>query len=814
MSKLNNLCFTAILAVLWSCVSTAYASNIVSTSDALSIQEIEDGTIDIISLAPPNASGISINEFDSFEVESKSLKLVNVPTYQNVNDEDQSVNAASLIVIRANNISLNNNVTLIGPAADIVFLTNTPSGSIECVNCSFNNFLRLGLLAAHGADLTSDTSALGTLSAGLTSGAVIDGLYAPGVIGLDIFASGVALTGTIDTHTRAMTDTRGGYTHVAHGNLRIGSALTSLMIGDLEWDYEKHEVQAVNGYTGDYVLGGSIYSTGVKVSVAGDIEINTNIDTRTDLVSSVSYKGGAHIPIEEVEVYSFVDGAVQINQSIVSGGLVKLAANDDLSIGSSSYIEAKKAELIAVDNIENLGDVNANHIALGGNAVVNEGNLYGDQLVEVWAETEVMNQYGGHVSADTVRMVSETSVVRNGSRTPFRSREIDAAGVLGILSHSYVADLNVTKLGTYYSLNYSPADATGVTMAASNTAHIDARRLEVRAVGFENINPYYQRVPEDETLLYLSRERLNQVRVSVEDYMAIQASSYVLNSSAQLLQNGPAGTMGVHTAVFANERYRVETILDNYMTTEMSEGEIPWDDDASSTVMENSEFLTTKTVAYSPPGSIVAMGNFENISTQSFLNNTAYVEIFGNATVDTPYIKDYGIENQALARNDVTNIYFTDSYLGVIGTYSASTQAVDPNELDSLFYVHGDFIASADYLEHDANALFVNHSPLDYFINQAIEMLMEEEYDSDPLMWADEVTQEDIEIAKMSDDLVVDWVESEYVDWYEAGAYIDTTLSQVGTGSTSYSMFDTLKNLYNDIVDSLSEFYNEIIWWE
>ncbi|MFL0805486.1 MAG: hypothetical protein K6L81_17365 [Agarilytica sp.] len=814
MSKFNKRRFIASLVILWGCMlHAAYASNVISTNGALSVQEIEEGATDIVTLAPPNASGISINEFDTFEVETKSLKLVNVPTYQTVNDQDESVNAASLIVIRANEITINNNVTLLGPAADIVFLTNTPTGSIECLNCSFNNFLRLGLLAAYGADLTPDSTALGTLSTGLTSGAVIDGLFAPGVIGLDVLANGVALTGTIDTHTRAMTDTRGGYTNVAHGNLRIGSALTSLMIGDLEWNYESHTIESVNGYSGDYILGGSILSTGVKVSVTGDIEVDTDIDTRTDLISSVSYKGGAHIPIEEVEVYSFVGGAVQVNQSVVSGGLVKLAANSDLNLASTSYVEANKAELIAVESIENLGEVNANRIALGGEFVANEGSLYADQLVEAWAQKDIMNRYGGHISADTIRLVSEESVVRNGSRTPYRSRDIDAKGVLGILTNSYIADLDVTKLGTYYSLNYNPADATGVSMADSNTAHINARRLEVRAVGFENINPYYQRVQEDESLIYLSRERLNQVRVSVEDYLAIQASSYVLNSSAQLLQNGPAGTMGIHTAVFANERYRVETILDNYMITETTMGDNPWDDEASSAITVNSELLTTKTVAYSPPGSIVAMGDFENISTQSFLNNTAYVEIFGSATVDTPYIKDYGIENQALLRSDVREIYFTDSYFGVIGTYSASTQAVDPNELDSLFYVHGNFIASADYLEHDANALFVNHSPLDYFINQAIENLVET-YDQDPLYRADEVTQEDIEVAMLSDEIVVDWDRSEYIDWYEADAYIGSTTHVVESGSTSYSLFDTLKNLYTQITDTLSEFYNEIIWWE
>ncbi|MFL0801539.1 MAG: hypothetical protein K6L80_13885 [Agarilytica sp.] len=849
MSKLNKLIFISVLTILWGCnLPSVYASTIVSAGGVLSIQEVENGAADALTLAVPNASGISINEFDSFEVETKSLKLLNFPSYRNINGQDEAVNAAELIIIRADHVKIRNNITLLGPGADIVFLTNTPSGSIECVYCSFNNVMRLGLLAASGANLSADATDLGVLNSGSVSEITVTDLFAPGVIGLDILTSTLSLSGDIDTHTNSMTDSRGGYTGVAHGSLIIGTASTNVMIGDLAWNYENHKIESVNESSESHVLNGVIKSTGIKVSVVGDLELNTILDTRTDLISSVSYKEGTHIPIEGVEVYTYAGGALDVNGSLVSGGVVTLSSTENLELGGATYLEANRVELIAVDNIKNLGEVHANHIALGSDIVVNEGGLYGDRLLEAWAQKEVMNQYGGHISADTVRLVSEESVVRNGSRTPYRSKNYEAEGVLGLLPNSYVAELDATKIGTYYSLNYNPATAVGVAMADSNTAHIDARQLEVRAVGFENINPYYKSVADDESLVYLSRDRLNQVRVSVEDYLAIDASSYIVNSSAQILQNSPTGMVAMHTALFANERYRVETILDYYSSSETDNDYDPLLTGQSGSLTVTDEILGTRTVAYSPPGSIVSMGYFENKSTQSFLNNTAYVEIFGNATVDTPYIKDFGFENQGVARTTASGHYTSiafDQYASA-SAFSQATQAVDPNELDSLFYVHGDFIANADYLEFDADALFANHSPLDHFINQTIDMLIEENYshlgDGDVLYngteyyqegppvpirtintvrtdWTSYSDQTDIDTAKESDVLTIHHIDEKTKTTthygYIAGAEDVVVVEDITHTSTdTFSLFDELKRLYDSMIESLSEFFNEVVWWE
>lgn len=822
------------------------ASNIVPSDPAITQLQVEDGTVDVVSLLPANEHGISVNFFDTFQVDSRSLKLANVTHYVDNGSGEESVGPAELVVIIASDIDIQNAITMVGPASDIVFLTDSPTGSINCDGCSFNNFLRVSLLAAQGSNIDVESSELGELSSGLSSSVSLNDVYASGVIALDILGAQVSNLGVIDLNARAMLDARGGYTNIATGNLLVGTGLTNIIVGDHVWNYENQQLILVESYSGEHTLGGFIHSPEVKISVSGDFTLDTNIDTRTDLISSVSYKNGAHIPGEGIDVYSYSEGNIEANGNLISGGLIKLAANDDLVINSSSYIEANQVELIAVDKIENQSDVNGVDVALAGNQVINEGSLAADLLVEIWAKNEVMNQYGGHITADAVRLMSDASVVRNGSRTPYRSRDIEAVGILTLLQNSYVADLNASKLGTYYSLNHNPAEATGVSMPSKNTAHIDARQLEISAVGFENINPYYQRVAEDESLVYLSRDRLNQVRVSVEDSVVISASSYIVNSSAQLMQNSSTGMMAMHTALFANERYRIETILDYYSVSETDNEYDPLLTGQSGSLTTTDEILGTRTVAYSPPGSIVSMGYLENKSTQSFLNNAAYIEIFGNATVDTPYIKDFGFENHGVGRTTSSGLYTGIAFdqFATSTAFSQASQAVDPNELDSLFYVHGDFIANADYLENDGNALFTNHSPLDYFINQTIEMLIEENYShigngaviaqlniSHPDFPVTERTvttvnsggyaysdQSDIDAAMSTNVLEIHYVDEKTrttTQYDLTGGGAQTTTEEViqHTGSDTFNLFDELKRYYDSIVDSISEFFEEVTWW-
>ncbi len=840
-----------IVGVLFMCVCLGVsASTIMPTTSGTTVVSADSGSVDIISLSPPNVFGISFNEFSAFDINSRSLKLANVPSYSGSGGDEQFSGPASLIVIKADNIDIQNKITLLGPAADIIFITNNQYGDITCINCTFNNFLRVTLAAAQGGVLDGNSSEIGNVSAGMSSVVSLNGAYAPGAIGFDVLANAIDLTGPIDTHQRAIRDTRGGYINVAHGNIKVGSGQVSLMLGDVTWDYDTHQISAVGAYAGSRSLGGSVASSSVKITSSTDLDLYTYIDTRSDLISSVTYKNGTYIPVEGIEVLGFVDASISVDAELKSEGTITLSAIDNLSLEKNAVIEAREVQLIAQGRLINNALVHGDVISLAGKRVVNQGNLSSNNELHIWAEQEVANQYGGYISGDHVVLVSETRAVRNGSRTPYISRDIETNDLLSVLQYSYVADLNATKLGTYYSLNYSPANASGVSMANNNTAHISARNLEIKAVAFENINPFYKRVTDD-TYLELSREKVDQVRISVEDNLSIKASSYVLNSSAQIIQNSPVGLVAIDTALFTNERYRVETIMGYSHESETTSENVDTSSEIIETVVTTTtvnELIGTHTVAYSPPGTIVAMGDFENKSTQSFLNSTAYIEIFGDGTFDTPYIKDFGFENQAIAKsetstNTTTVIDLSSLNIGSGGDYvtethykNSETQAVDPSELDSLFYVHGNFTSNADFLENDGNALFANYNPLDYFIQQAMDDLLQIQkyqdiisqdttssisgeaegtiFDFTTHIYNGNVNlnETDIDTIKAAGNISVSWSQTREVDAVVGGTASHSEESLGGTDN--YSLLDELKKLFDRLANYFSEFFNEIVWWE
>ncbi len=828
----------------------AFASTIVPNTTNTSVVSGDNGASDLVSLSPPNASGISVNRFDYFSVINRPVSLVNVPSYVGSNENEVFSGPAELIVIQAPTIDIQNTVTLLGPSADIVFITNNTAGDISCINCTFNNFLRISLLAGQGNVIHNEMADVGVLTSGVSAMVSLNGLYAPGALGVDVLGNIIYQTGVIDTHQRAIKDARGGYTNVAHGNLKIGSGQVNLMLGDVSWDYEAHQVVDVGDFAGARSLGGSIASTSVKITSSTDLELTVDIDTRTDLAASVTYKNGTFIPREGIEIYAFVDASVDVHSDLRSEGDITFSAVDNLELSASSSIEAKTAQLIAKGRVINHALVHAGSLSVAGRRVVNEGQLTADNALHVWAEQEVANQYGGYISGDHVILVSETRAVRNGSRTPYRSRDVETNDLLSAVQNAYVANIDARKLGTYYSLNYSPANATGVSLAASNTAHISADVLEIKAVAFENINPFYKRVSND-TYLELSREKIDQVRISAESNLSIKASSYIVNSSAQIIQNSPVGKIAIDTALFTNERYRVETIMDYSHASQTSSENLETNSELVETVVTTTtvdELIGTTTVAYSPPGSIVAMGAFENKSSQSFSNNTAYIEVFGNGIFDTPYIRDFGFENQGVAKSETsTNSTTTIDLSSIFGQNSnhvqennyqdTETQVVDPSELDSLFYIHGDFVANADFLENDGNALFANHNPLDLFIQDALDAIVsknkyEQIRNQDTTdVFAGEVESivfeitthihsgsanlrtSDIESIKAGGEITVDWSQVKDTHSTTNGMHNSST-TEIISGSDTYSLLDELKKLFDQLVNSFNEFFDEIVWWE
>ena len=251
--------------------------------------------------------------------------------------------------------------------------------------------------------------------------------------------------------------------------------------------------------------------------------------------------------------------------------------------------------------------------------------------------------------------------------------------------------------------------------------------------------------------------------------------------------------------------------------------------------------ISTRTVAYSPQGAIIALGKLQVKATENFLNNTAYVEVFGSATIDSPFLDSIGLENQAVS--STTTMYRRKST-------EVTRYVVDPQELDSLFFVHGNFTStaqnSAEYndgliaenSEDPYSTDFTNHNALDYYIVQTLDELFELAKDS--LHEVGVVTETnvygysgcyykcvveqtwdyfEVESATNSlasikaDGTIVVSSSQDYRYIYKEDGYITTNQIRTDTSQQEYSLYDELMRLYNQIKDSIMTFFNEVTWW-
>jgi len=805
MGTLNQLLSKLpLLLCLVSLNVTAFAA-VVPSGDGITVTSLEDSDTDVLQIRPPNAAGISVNHFSSFSVDNHRLNIVNLPVATAMGEPAQ--NAAETIVIIADTINLNNQVQLLGPASDILFLSTKSTGRITCYHCQIDNALKVGFATASpNSSIGVNSTQLGKFAANTHANMTIEQLRAPGVIAVDIISHNLALNGLIETHERTFKEADGSYRADPSGNLTVGTGSVNLFIGATTVDYDSNTIDAVRSTTAKHTLNGAINSSAVKISAAGSLDLRTLINTSTNLLSSTSYQNAAFIPEVGITVQTFAGGDLTVNKSLRTSNTISLNATGNLQIPSLlTHIEADDVELIAGGIATNLAAVNAERIHIAGNSVNNEGKLTAKVDVNIWAQKEIANQYGGLIKANLVRLHSVDQAVRNGSRTPYISRNTETNYLFDL--DNYIEGLDSTQLGTFYSLD-QPVNTTdsSLIMAEDNSAHIIADRIEVQGMAFENINPYYERADTQGNIV-LDRKYINQVSVSAEKYLGIYAVNYIVNSSAIIATNQPQSTFEVSTAMLTNERYRSTSLLDQ-QAYYYSRREIKVNVDAAYSYegvqVENNSEYGTNTLAYAPPGILFASGDFNLMSSQGFLNNTAYIEILSNAKINTPIINSIGLENQKISEYKLTgsgrcnyNHQETSTISGILGCryYEESIEKTtrtytveNPQELDTLFFIHGDLQANASL------GWFKNHSPLDKYIAQAIENVTPQEdvYDENsglviPNISPVNVSQDQIDAAK------------------ETG--------RIEVGSKSFSLIDEIKKIYNSMVDSVTNFFNELDWW-
>lgn len=820
-----------------------FASVITPTSDdsdQIHQFSLASENADLLHVKKANSSGISVNRFDTFEVSAKALKIANVKRQASDATEAQT----RLIVVIANNFVFENEIELLGPASDILFLSTSDTGAVSCNACVFKNFHRVTFAVASPESTISDNiQQIGKLNTASNGSISINNMSSPGLLALDLFSNTLSLDGEINLHQRADQDALGGYTQNENGAYTIGTGSVNINLGQIKWDYDNQLVEGVTYDASSTILNGSIKSVAVKVTSSSDLTINTHVDTRTNLVSSIRYKNQTYIANEGIIFQTIGNAYMNVNGNQSTNGVLAIKATGDLNFPTSlTYLEAGNVDIISGNKIVNDAFIKANNIKVAANTIKNEGRLDSDNELQVWADSYILNQYGGIMIADALKLQSKTSFIRNGSRKPYQSEESENNDLL-IFSNDYIEELNASQLGLFFmdGVTVDTSATSNFVMANDNSAHIGARTLEIVGTGFENINPYYKRVGDD-GVVALSRDQIDEVTVTGEDYLAIYTSNYVINSSAHMRMSSETGLFKIRTGMLTNERYRIQSILDKQEYSGANPG-------AYSTDLTT---ISSKTAVYSPPGHILSMGDLEVEATQGFVNNVSYVEVYDDAKIQTSTLNDIGLKHGSITK-DVSVVpsqvfrcwkrHWRTRCRWLPSTKTEITVTLNTlEEMDSLFFVHGDATSSS------VGEIFKNHEPLSSFRDVAIQTAIDRDFSQieDGVTnvtryygyhyWLGRIATSDtyetknistnIGSTSFSISVTTDAETKEYLGtklvpimvdgitiFIPVDDHADPVFQNTSTSTTEYSIADELIKLYDALVEVFTSLLNEIDWW-
>ncbi len=813
----NRSLLIGLSSLLFSLASLNAGASVITGADGQSvIFEGADGALDRFIVEPPNASHISFNALNSFSVD-RDLQVFNLPDGENP--------AADTVILYTDEANLAGRIEIVGPPSDLVILVKAPAAEVETLSCNHCEFLNvnrvtLAIVKPELMTVSTDMTALGTLSSVANSTMSITGLNAPGALSLEVLVETLDLSGEINLNQAVSNSSSAVYASDINGFKSVGTGAVNLYLGWSNWNYEQREIIGVlPGAPKTLSLNGSIKAPSVRVASSFPLAVNTSIDSRTDLLGTVMYQGSL-VAVDENVVVEAIGSNVSLtlNGQFYSEGSLDARASNDIVINPGTYAKAKEIKLIAVDQLLNDGSLDADDIFIAADDIENEGSFQSKGQVYAVAENYLVNQYGGVIRADDVRLESKNGLIRNGSKTPYKSA---AAANTNLLTYSsdYINTLSDIMMGAFYHPGVDVnTTSTNYVMAADNSANIIANTITIKSAAFENINPYYVLVDAAGQVI-LNRNYVDQILVSAEQSLAVDAGNYILNSSAQMIVNSETGVLSLKAALLNNERYRVETTFSKTEATSQDEGYFgPVD-------------ITTDTLGigvgvFSPPGMLSSMGDFRVQASQSLLNNTAYIEVFGDAYVDSPTVSSLGVVLHRFSQStsSVYSCLFYGSHLGgYCGPRAIEGEVqVDGRQLDTLFFVQGTFNAAGSI------GWYSNHKPLETYAAQTAEMLAVEDLglvletvvsEGDPnnpfnptIDLTDSYTQqlsgENLETLQIS------WTDESVRFLYNDFIGLVSKTKTTDTGTATYDLKDALERYYTKFKDLFINIYNEVNFWD
>lgn len=566
---------------------------------------IEGDDADLLTPSVPNSHGVSVIRLSELNLQ-RPLRIINLT--------DDARVAAKLIIIEVSKLSLNSSIEIMGERADLLIFNKSSNSVTTCSGCALVNVGRATLASANvGYDANKWPATISPISSSSIS---INNLSAKGIGALELVASKIVLNGETNTQLKANYSGDGSFLLDTAGRYVVGSGSVNLYAG-FNFHYKNLDLSTTtSSATYGIEVRGNIKTLAAKLVSTTPVYISGSIDTTSDIASATSYQGSIALIEESIKVTTLRTGSsLIVNGKLYSDNNIQLASAGQLIV--NGQVTADSFDGIAATKFANSGRISASVANTAAESVDNNGLLNG-KIVSVSAEGALLNRFGGKILGETISLTSASGSIRNGSQYPFKP----ANDFSLLLTPDSQDDIDVS------SIRVNDISLSGATKVGDLSAQIIGNIVSLKAkVNVENINPYFEYTLDPEAWrsgIAFNTQTADRVQLIADTQLDIHADAYVLNSSAIMGVNEPAGNFRIVSGNLANERYTTEAVIQPFEREET-----------------NSTSVTTKTghesllVAFSPPGiiySFAPVGVQFNTLSGVFINNTSYFEVLSSAT--------------------------------------------------------------------------------------------------------------------------------------------------------------------------------------
>jgi hypothetical protein len=304
---------------------------------------------------------------------------------------------------------------------------------------------------------------------------------------------------------------------------------------------------------------GTIEAAAVHFISTRPYQFSGYINTSNDVLSTLLHHKKIKVSNGSVLIQSYAEAPFIFKSKIQSDVEVNIQSSTDLLIESGVNIQAPKASFMAKNRLENHANAVFESIDMAGKNVENTGRLRAPHHIDIYADQILSNRFGGILSAHAIHLESKHSVVRNGSLYPYFTDYVASKKLKASLN-----DRNRAQMGTFYQSQLNPRQKNRALKRSDLSAHILGSIVTIKAKSVENINPYYVHKNALESWNHeipIRFKKANQVSISAEKTLLIQAKTSVINSSAIMRVNTRLGKMRIQTPILSNERYRTLVVL-------------------------------------------------------------------------------------------------------------------------------------------------------------------------------------------------------------------------------------------------------------